>query len=168
MSESEDAQRRVAELLESGFLGDPALRETATVLEPVAVAEPAEGRLHSWFVPVAVGDKLAGFAELRPDLEFLRYSSFQRRPGNTAGLPELAAWTDPETIRQRAASLSGPNETLGEPVLTYDRAPSRLAWAIPATDPAGRTRTLYVAGDYAYEPQADSRQEPEIGGEPAN
>jgi hypothetical protein len=143
---AEDVRHRVAELLETGVLGDAALRESATVAPPIAVAEPSDGRLHSWFVPVAVGDRLAGFAELRPDLELLRYSGFP-----PSSLPPLAAWADLETVRKRAAGLAREDETLGEPVLTYDGAPSRLAWAVTATDAAGRSRRLFVAGDYAYE-----------------
>lgn len=153
-SEGEKARNRVVEMLETGPIGDAALPEAARVLEPIRVAEPDVDGLHSWFVPVAVGDRLAGFAELLPDLELARYSSFQRRPGDAVGLPDLAAWTDPETIRQRAGRGSHPDETLGEPILTYDREPARLAWRVRATDPEGHSRSLFVAGDYVYEQPA--------------
>ena len=136
---NEAVRSRVAALLESGLIGDAA----ALALEPIAVVDPAGG-LHSWFVPVRSGESLTGFAELQPDLELVRYSSFPR-PVSPAD------WIDPDTIRGRAARIARPDETLGQPVLTYDRAPSRLAWAVPATDPSGRSRTLYVAGGYAYE-----------------
>ena len=107
-------------------------------------------------MPIAVGEQLR-VAELLPDLTFVRYSSFQHRP-------ELAAWTDTGTIRRRARTLSRTDESLGEPVLTYDRDPSRLAWTVSATDPAGDTRTLYVAGDHAYEQPAPDAHEPGVGG----
>ena len=162
MTESDEIRRRVAELLEAGLLGDAALRQTATIREPIPVAEPEGGRLHSWFVPLTIDHKLAGFAELRPDLELLRYSSFQRRPDDTARLPDLADWTDPEAIRHKATRIARDGEALGEPVLTYDRFPSRLAWALPATDPAGHARTLYVTGDHAYE--AEPQGQPGTGG----
>lgn len=149
--EGEKARNRVVEMLETGLIGDATLPEAARVLEPIRVAEPDGDRLHSWFVPVAVGDRLAGFAELLPDLQFARYSSFQRRPEDTMGLPDLTTWTDPETIRQQAGRVSRPDETLGEPILTYDREPARLAWRVRATDSEGRSRTLFVTGDYVYE-----------------
>jgi hypothetical protein len=157
VSDSEGAQRRVAGMLDSGLLGDPELRSSATVREPIPVVDPSDGALHSWFVPIAVGEQLAGFAELLPDLTFVRYSSYQRRP-------ELAAWTDAGTIRRCAGTISRADESLGEPVLTYDRDPSRLAWAVPATDPAGHSRALYVAGDYAYEQPAHDADDPGVGG----
>jgi hypothetical protein len=163
VSEGERVQRRVAELLTTGLLDDAARREGTRVHEPIPVADPASGRLHSWFVPIALGDTLAGFAELRSDLELVRYSSFQPRPGGSPGLPTLADWTNPETIRQHAARISRPDETLGEPTLTYDREPTRLAWAVTATDPAGRSRTIYVTGDYVYE-QPEAPHEPQLGG----
>jgi hypothetical protein len=149
-------------MLDSGSLGDAELRASATVGDPIPVADPSDGGLHSWFVPIAEGEKLAGFAELLPDLTFVRYSSFQRGPGDTAGLPDLAAWTDADAIRRRAETVLGPGESLGDPVLTYDRSPSRLAWAVSATDAAGRSRMLYVAGDYVYEQPA--QDEPGFGG----
>lgn len=157
MNSGDDAQRRVTEMLDSGLLGDAELRPSATVSEPIPVVDPTDAGLHSWFVPIAVGEQLAGFAELLPDLTFVRYSSFQHRP-------ELAAWTDTGTIRRRARTLSRTDESLGEPVLTYDRDPSRLAWTVSATDPAGDTRTLYVAGDHAYEQPAPDAHEPGVGG----
>lgn len=166
MSGDEEAQRRVAELLSAGSIGDEALREAARVLKPIPVADPATGRPHSWFVPVAIDDMLAGFAELQPDLELVRYSSFQRHSADTTDLPDVSDWTDPGTIRQRAARISRRDETLGEPILTYDRAPTRIAWGVRATDSKGRARTLYVVGDYAYEQPAES-DEPEVGGEPS-
>ncbi len=166
MSDSQQVRNRVAELLTTGLIGDAPALEGARVHKPIPVADPASGRLHSWFVPIAWGDTLVGFAELRPDLEFVRYSSFQRRPGDTTGLPDLTDWTDPEKIRLHAARASRPDEKLGEPILTYDREPTRLAWAVTATDPAGRSRKLYVVGDYVYEQRAEPQQS-EVGGRPS-
>jgi hypothetical protein len=163
VNEDEKVRLRIAGLLETGLIGDAAPLEGARVLKPIPVADPASGNLHSWFVPVAVDKTLAGFAEVRPDLELVRYSSFQRRPGEAA---DLTDWTDPETIRRHAARASRPDETLGEPILTYDREPSRVAWAVTATDRTGRSRTLYVAGDYVYERPAEPHV-PEIGGRPS-
>lgn len=154
MSE-EDVRRRVAELLEAGLVGDAAALEGARVLEPIRIVEPGSGGLHSWFVPVAIDEELTGFAELRPDLELMRFSSF---PSSA----RVRDWTDPETIRRRAEALSRTGESLREPVLTYDREPSRVAWAVTAVDPAGRSRTLYVTGDYAYEGRSEP-SEPEFG-----
>jgi hypothetical protein len=159
VSEPQDARGRVAELLEASLVGDAATLDEARVLDPIPVAEPGGGGFHAWFVPVAVGDELAGFAELGPDLEFVRYSSFPHRP-------RVRDWTDPETIRGRAADIGRPGERFGEPMLTYDREPSRLAWAVRATDPAGRSRTIYVSGNFVYE-ERPQPSEPEVGGAPA-
>jgi len=154
VSSEEDVRRRVAELLEAGLVGDAPALAGARVLDPIAVADPT-GRLHSWFVPVVLDETLAGFAELRPDLELLRHSTFPRPV-------EPADWIDPETIRGQAARIARPDEALGEPILTYDREPSRLAWAVTATDPAGRSRTLFVTGGYAYEAREEPPA-PEVG-----
>jgi hypothetical protein len=142
VTDADGARRRAAELLEVGLLGGAP--RSSQLLEPIAVVDPADGRLHSWFVPAVVGERIVGFAELRPDFELLRYASFPNAV-------EPAAWTDPATARARAAELARAGETLGDAVLSYDRDPSRIAWLVTATDAGGRTRRLVVAGDLTYE-----------------
>jgi len=41
-------------------------------------------------------------------------------------------------------------DRLEPPVLTYDRSPERVAWAVGAVSPSGRRKTILVAGQYAY------------------
>lgn len=142
MTDADAVRRRAVELLDAGLLGGAP--PSSRLLEPIPVVDPEDGMLHSWFVPAAVGERLAGFAELLPDLELLRYSSFPNPV-------ELASWTDPATVRARAAELTRADETLGDPVMSYDREPSRLAWLVEATGGAGSTRLIVVSGDLAYE-----------------
>ncbi len=165
MSAGARARERVADLLEAGSIGEPDARASARALEAIPVAEPADGSLHSWFVPVAVGRKLAGFAELAPDLEPIRYSGFQRRPQDTASLPDLADWTDPDAVRERAIRFCDPDESLSAATLSFDREPARLAWILTATGPGGRERVICVAGAHVYQ-QADRPQEPGTGAGP--
>lgn len=141
--------RRVAEdLLRDGRFGGPASAE-ADVLPPLAVHAP-DGTLSSWFVPVAEGEALIGFAELLPDLTMTRYSSFQRHPRSTEGCPPVAAWTQPSAVLGILEPHLRPGETPGAPVLTFDGVPARLAWAVDVAGPDG-TRTLYVAGSAVWE-----------------
>ena len=142
MTGVQEAQRRATMLLEEGLLGGAP--RSAQALEPVPVVDPAGSEPRSWFIPIAVGDDLAGFAELQLDLKLIRYSAFPQAA-------DKAAWTDPTAIRARAAAFAGDGETLGEPVLSYDGEPSRLAWLVTATDSTGRTRNIFVAGDFVYE-----------------
>ncbi len=92
----------------------------------------------------------------------MRYSSFQRRPGALDTCPDAAAWLDPATIRHSALSLAGPGETAGEPYLSFDTVPERLAWAVPLVAPDGASRIVYVAGDFAWEPSPPG--DPSFGG----
>jgi hypothetical protein len=139
----------VEALLDRGFLTatrDPAV----TIGAPLPVVDAA-ARQHSWFVPLQAGSKLAGFAQLSPNLEPLRVSSFQRGPSSGYdGCPDTADWTDPQRIRERAATLANSGERLSEPVLSFDQEPSRLAWRVEAETASGEKRVLYVAGTAAY------------------
>jgi hypothetical protein len=138
-------------LLTSGGVGDEALRRSAAVLPALPVLGPGGG-LHSWFVPVTVGDRLAAFFQFLPDGAFMRFSSFQRRPGDLAGCPAADDWLDSGRIQARAEVQRQADETSGEPFLTYDRTPDRLVWAVPLTQAGGQARLIYVAGETVYTP----------------
>lgn len=139
---------RVEQLLAAGFFGErsPTLR----VGSPIAVVGSSD-HLHSWFVPLEIGVKLAGFAQLLPSLVPLRFSSFQRNPNDCENCPDVIDWTDRAKIRARAATLANADEELSQPVLSYDGDPSRLAWRILAKSASGGSRPLFVAGTAVYE-----------------
>jgi len=139
------------QLLAEGSVGDAPLRRSATVRRALPVFAPGGG-LHSWFVPVTVGDRLAAVLQLLPDRTLMRFSSFQRRPGELAGCPAAADWLDTGRIRARAEAQRRGNETAGEPFLTYDRTPDRIVWSVPLTRADGEVRHIYVAGEAVYAP----------------
>jgi hypothetical protein len=143
---------RVEQLLAAGFFGEqgPGLR----VGGPIPVMDSSD-HLHSWFVPLEIGPKLAGFAQLLPSLVPLRFSSFQRNPSDYENCPDLIDWTDRARILARAATLAHANEELSQPVLSYDRNPSRVAWRILAKSASGASRPLFVAGTAVYEAPAE-------------
>jgi hypothetical protein len=82
--------------------------------------------------------------------QLIRYSTFQRRPGSIEGCPSAEFWLDKATITNKARTLAVAGETLTQPVLSYDRSPSRLAWLVKAVNPEGQVRAIYVTGDYVY------------------
>jgi hypothetical protein len=137
-------------LLACGAAGDEPLRRAAAVGEPIPVLG-ADRRHHSWFVPVTVGDRLVAFFQLLPDSTLMRFSSFVRQPGRFDGCPPADQWIDPEGIAARAEPARSVGETAGEPFLSFDRTPDRIAWAVPLAAPTGATRIVYVAGESVYE-----------------
>jgi hypothetical protein len=144
-------------LLKAGMAADPLVGQAGKLEPALAVTGPA-GELESWLIAVSVEDRLAGFFRLSPKLELRGYSSFQRRASSLAGCPSARSWLDPQSILERARSSAAPTEDLAPPVLTYDGSPSRIAWAVKATDPTGREKTIFVAGDYVYQKEGPSGQ----------
>jgi hypothetical protein len=130
-------------LLASGAVGDASLRD-ARVGAALPVAG-ARGEVHSWFVPLVLGESLAAFVQLLPDGTLMRFSTFARRPA-------AAEWLEPARIRERAENAARAGETAGDPVLTFDRSPDRLVWAVPLTTGEGVSRRVFVAGESVYEP----------------
>ena len=118
---------------------------------PVAIMHPKDDGQHSWFVPLEVGPKLVGFAQILPTLQPLRFSSFLRSPGKYEECPDVADWTNSERVLVRAAGIKKQDEQVDDPILTYDQAPTRLAWRVTARSPSGAVRSLYVAGTAVYE-----------------
>jgi len=147
---SDQAVHAARKMLQAGAMADAWTRKNGEVRLAVPVESP-RGVLRSWFVPVVYKNRLLGFFELTPEFVVRRYSTFQRREGQMEGCPTAAAWLDPATIRRRASSLLHAGETTGEPYLTYDTLPSRLAWAVPVALRAGRERIVFVAGEAAFE-----------------
>lgn len=141
---------RAREQLRSGEIGGVTVRRSGRVEQPIRVLGP-NGELHSWFVPVTVGELLAGFFEYQPDLTLMRYSGFQRHEDSLEGCPAAELWIDANAIRRRAEDNVRPGEIAREPFLTYDRAPSRLAWAVVLEASDGTTRTLHLAGNVVWE-----------------
>ena len=149
--EANQIRTHAQNLLRRGTIGSALVIASGCIETPLAVQAP-DGRLHSWFVPVTVGNQLAGFFQFLPDGTFMRFSSFQRRVGELAGCPAAASWLDPDRIQARAEVQRQSDETSGKPFLTYDRTPDRLVWAVPLTKAGGDVRHVYVAGETVYVP----------------
>jgi len=130
-----EAQR----LLPGLAMADDVKRE-GRVERVIPIVDP--NGLHGWFVPVAVGSSITGFFRFLANDTLLGYSEFPP----SARTP-LSAWTDVEMIRRRAeAFLKRPGKG-GTPQLTYDGAPSRIAWRVPFPESG---QAVFVVGETVY------------------
>lgn len=150
---SDEAVRTARNLLEAGAMADAWTRKNGKVGRAIPVESP-RGELRSWFVPVVYKDRLVGFFELTTELVPHRYSSFQRSEGKIDGCPLAAEWLDAATILRRAGKLLRTGEIAGQPYLSYDALPSRLAWAVPVASPNRPERIVFVAGEAVFEGRA--------------
>ena len=160
-NDSRAVGRRARALLAGGDCASPLVRAAGQVGEAVPVLHP-DGGLHSWFVPITVDGRIAGFFQLLPDHTLLRYSTCQRHEDTLDGCPPAASWLDREAILSRLHEKKRPDETVGPLFLSYDRTPERLAWAAVLTTARGATRTLYVSGRAVWE--ATDRTDDSFGG----
>jgi hypothetical protein len=154
MTALQDAGRiraMVARLLESGPYADPG-RRGASIADPLLVETPG-GDPHSWFVGLTDGDRLIGVFQLLLDGTPMRYSSFERRPGDRSRCPLARDWLDPAAAAGRATRSRG-GEVVGTPRLTFDRNPDRVVWSTALRSTDGHVRTVFVAGETVYEPPA--------------
>ena len=163
-AEGHKAQKKALSLFRSGIVGSTLVEEKGAVATPIPVRDP-EGEFASWFVPIIVADRIAGFFQFSPRLDLLRYASLQKEPESVDDCPTAASWIDPETVKNRAKILATDDEVLSSPYLTYDANISRLAWAVRAMKHDGGSRLIYVAGDYVY-PERDRSRGPETGKAP--
>lgn len=137
-------------MIESGEVGNALIRSSGLIGEPLPVQSP-DGSFHSWIVPVTVGDRLAGILRFLPDLTFMQFSGFQLHEASLEGCPEAQGWLDGNAVRERFSEQLRRGETASPPFLTYDRYPSRLAWASELTSADGKVRKLYLAGRACWE-----------------
>jgi hypothetical protein len=144
---SEDVRRDALDHLKSGAGIETVVRQRGRVGRPIPVEHP-RGSITHWFVPVAIDERLAGYLLFDAKRELRGYSSFLRGSDTVEGAPDLGSWTDPEVVLKTAAK-SASGRIFGEPYMTYDGVPSRLAWAVPIQSEGGPA-VLYVAGEHMY------------------
>ena len=141
---------RHAQRLFRGGIAESALVDgSGRVEKPIPIHGP-DGAIHAWFAAVVVGDKLVGYMRLQNDLTLLGYSSFQRRPDSVDECPHADTWLDPDTVLELARSVTGPNDRLEQPLLGYDKHPSRLAWHVRVNADDGEEKLVLVAGGHVY------------------
>ena len=156
MNDRRKARQRARELLQSGLFGGGAKSTKGEVGDPIPVESP-KGRLHSWWAPVVDQGRLEGYVTLLPDLTPLGFS----RLGSGV---DAAAWLDVDRIRARAESSAKKGERAGDAYLSFDGAPSRIAWAVELVGKDRRaTRIVFVAGDSVWDRALPND---EIGGAP--
>jgi hypothetical protein len=141
--------KRARALFRNGIAQSDDVQRLGKIREPIPILEP-DGTINSWFVPVQVRDKLAGFMQLTPDLVLKRYASFWRGEQDFANCPDARSWIDRSWIQERARTIAKPSEHLNEPALAYHKHPTRIAWRIIATDQGDKTSVIYVTGDSAF------------------
>jgi hypothetical protein len=141
-SGAEDARRLVAGLIDTGFISEARAKEAA--LRAVRVTAP-DGEAAGWFVGLVVGELLLGFAQLDEALRFRRYSSF------AGSEPAASDWLESSVVLSRARERSSTDLEFGQPFLSFDMSPDRIAWVVPATGPDGSRRRVFVAGKEVFE-----------------
>ena len=137
-----EARGVVAELIDTGFIAEPGVLDA--VLRAMPIVAP-DGTPAGWFVALVIDERLVGFAQLDEALRFQRYSSFAGHE------PAARDWLEASVVLARAREQAGPDLDLGQPFLSYDANPDRIAWVVPATESDGTKRQLFVAGDEVFE-----------------
>ncbi|HUL65215.1 MAG TPA: hypothetical protein VLW55_11425 [Burkholderiaceae bacterium] len=143
------AAKAAKQLFAAGAVEDPWVRSHARLEQPIEVMAPGGSRA-AWFIPVLAEQSLVGYLLLDPALQFIKWSSFQRRPGSLERCPKANAWIDPERVVAIARQAARADTRFGTPTLSYDGVLDRIAWRVPATGPDGKTSTIFVAGEFAY------------------
>ncbi|MHA2142899.1 MAG: hypothetical protein ACXADD_15545 [Candidatus Thorarchaeota archaeon] len=151
---NQDMRERVHEeakrLFESGITQDPLVDSKGAVIPPIPILDLNQ-ELDSWFVAITADGRIAGFMQFNKELVLMRYSTFQRKASSLEGCPETASWLDQASILQTARTVVTDGELIEEPFLSYDKHPTRIAWAVSFRDRQGKFRTVFVAGSFAYE-----------------
>lgn len=109
-----------------------------------------DGEVYGWFVPVVAQDRLVAFLRYTLRHVLQGTSSFCRQPGRADGCPLAGDWLDTARIRGRARALAGPDDEVGDAVLSFDGSPERLAWAVPLRRTGVAPRWVFVAGETAW------------------
>ena len=116
---------------------------------PIRIFDP-EGSINSWFVGVTMKNKLVGFMQFNTELGLMRYSTFLHQSSSLDDCPFAKVWLDSKTILDLAKKRASLEEELMEPVLSYDKSPTRIAWTVTVKEKGRKVGTIFVAGKYVY------------------
>lgn len=137
-----EARRLVANLIDTDFIPESRARDAE--LRTVRITA-LDGAPAGWLVALVIGERLIGFAQFDEALRFRRYSSFAGRE------PPAGDWLESSVVLSRAREGTGADLDFGEPFLSFDVSPDRIAWVVPAMGPDGTGRRVFVAGDEVFE-----------------
>lgn len=133
---------RTMELFKSGMFSDVKITSGGNIETPIQMFNP-DGSICAWYVGITIGDRLVGYMQFTDELVLMSFSVYGKD-----GLPKT--WLNPSAILDLAKMKSEAGDELMEPFLSYDRNPSRIAWAIRYKDKSGKIGTIFVAGEYVY------------------
>lgn len=128
---------------------DLIFRKRILVESPISI-HGNDAKIVSWFVGLTVEDKLLGFFQFDSKLDFMRYSSFQRKPDSIKECPDSKMWLNTKYVMKRAQKLVSIDYTLENPILSFDGNLARIAWLVKAVNKNGDIKKIFVAGDYVY------------------
>jgi hypothetical protein len=142
---------KAVELLSTGVLieNNPLIQEFGKVETPIPIYD-LENRIASWFVGITVRDRIVSFLQFDDNLTFMRYSTFLHKNDSVEGCPKSFTWLKPTYIQKLARAKASPDDKLSAPFMTYDKNPSRIVWAVRASDIHGRIKTILVCGTFVY------------------
>lgn len=143
-------RKKAKGLFDAGIAQSEVVQKNGKITDPIPILNQ-DGTVNSWFVGIVALGKLAGYMQLSPDLVLMGYSTFQRNPLNLDSCPDAKTWLDKDYIMDRARTTITESDELEQPFLTYDENPTRIAWAVTATNKQGRKKTILVAGDYVFQ-----------------
>jgi hypothetical protein len=149
--------QRVNALVDQGFIRSP--KGGAELRLPMPIYSPT-GSVHSWMVPFVADEKLLAWAQIGRGLEFLRFSLVAG--GRADACPAAADWLDAAVVAARIAKAAAPRHLVSDPVLSYDRDPSRLVWVADVAKPGEPKHHWFAAGTEVWR----ERENQEVTGGP--
>lgn len=152
--EVQNVHERAIELFKSGIVENTMVNANGNVEMPIRIFSP-ERKPVSWFVGVTMKNKLVGFMQFNTELGLMRYSTFLHQSSTLDDCPLAKVWLDSKTILDLAKKRASLGEELMEPVLSYDKSPTRIAWTVKVKEKGRKVGTIFVAGKYVYKVLGD-------------
>lgn len=147
--ETHKIYERAVELFKSGISQNMIVNDKGKVKMPIRIISP-DGKMSSWFVGIVVENKIVSFMRFDIDLRLMEHSMFYHQSRSLDECPLAKIWLDPNTVLELAKTRAASGDELMEPVLSYDKSPSRIAWAVKFKNESRKIGTIFVAGEYVY------------------
>lgn len=144
-----DIKNRAKKISNNIFKENSSIRSKLKINDAIPFKD-INGDTIAWFVPLTMENKLIGFLKFDTGLEYISYYSFQRNKNNIEECPNAQSWLDKEYIKSQAKTKVSSDDTLSEPVFTFDKNPSRFVWLVNVKTKNGEKRKIFLTGDFLY------------------
>lgn len=129
----------------------------AKVGSPIMVYKP-EGEPAFWLVPLLVNDMACGFAQVELSSQVSKIGIFGSTPNDSQSWIKASFFQEPPSETMKEIQSAFPEDTISEPVFSFDVSPARWAWVLKIKSKTDVMSSVFITPGGWYKRQCKPAQ----------